>query len=34
VVVVDPPALQLDPERAADLVGGDGLDRAVIGRPP
>jgi hypothetical protein len=30
--VVDPPPLQFDPQRTADLVGGDGLDRAMIGR--
>jgi hypothetical protein len=32
--VVDPPRLQFDPQRATDLVGGDGLDRPVIGRFP
>ena len=32
--VVDPPALQFDPQRTADLVGGNGLDRTMIGRPP
>jgi len=32
--VVDPPPLQFDPEPAADLVGGDGLDRTMIGCPP
>ena len=32
--VVDAPPLQFDAQRAADLVGGDGLDRAVIGRLP
>src|SRR3984893_11455852 len=32
--VVDAPSLQLHLERTADLVGGDRLDRAVIGRRP
>src|SRR5712692_1036947 len=31
---VDPAALQLDPERAAQLVGGDDLEDAAVGRFP
>jgi len=32
--VVDPPSLQFHLQRATDLVSGDRLDRAVIGRRP
>ena len=32
--IVDAAALQLVFQRTADFVGGDGLDRAVIGRGP